>query len=1349
MNTKARRCMALGWALCITAGLLSVPVVAQTTGRSGGGSNGNGQLDPRLLAEKYAQLERDRQAAEPPAPIDWEQKLRAGGFVTPGMLLEKYPDTDGEPPKPELPPSPDEGPPGPLGVAPNDDCSTPTIAALGANAFDNSTATTQASDVLCSTTTFSKTVWFQFTVPADGTYTIDTCASLPTFDSVLAVHTGAACGPYNLVACNDDDTTTGGCSSRSKVILAATTGQVLRIMVGAFSTGAGSTGGVLTISSAAPPAGNDLCSGATILAAAGPFPITGSQTNILTQTVSVDDPNMSCGATTPAIRKNARTVWFQWTPASTCVGTFATCNPTASNYNTIAAVYTGSCGALTEIACNDTSPSGACSSTSQAVVSWLATAGTTYRIVAALSDNRNYSPSTTAATLNYSLNCTTTPPANDACATPTALSGTVPSTVTGTAITTFATIAGTDPVHSCTGTTDSNTVWYSWTPSTSCTATFSTCGSSYDTVVTAYTGGCAAPVQVGCNDDSCGVQSNLTFAATGATPYLIEVSDFNTANGGGSLSFTLTSVIGAPANDTCAAAATLTDNGAASGSTSISPLNTAAATTDASDPTTCNGIGTNSVWYKWTPSQNYFGTVRTCTSTYDTIAAIWTGGCATGTYTTVACNDDSTTAPCASTLQSVVSWTATAGTTYLIEVVKFGTTGGGGTLQLTLLWGPPPPPANDNCAAPTILAAGGPFPITVTESTTAATTEAGDPLQSCTFGGPAQNSKSVWFSWTPTGNCNATFDTCTSTYDTVLTVHTGACGALSEVVCNDDATSGSCSGTLQSSVSWSAIGGTTYRIEATGFGASGGGNLTAHLNCVVPPPANDDCASATIIPGSASGIISYTNTLDTRGATTAATDPLQSCTFGSPGQNSRSVWYSWTPNCNRHVVIDTCTSTYDTVLSVSTGACAALTEVQCNDDGGGTCGGLQSGVAFDATAGTTYLIDITNFGATGAGGTLTLHLTATDVTIPTVTCPPDVSVECTSPSGATVTFSASASDACDASPTVTCVPGSGSTFGFGTTTVNCSATDHSGNSAVPCSFTVTVVDTVPPSIVCPSDISAECDSPSGAVVTFTPLTADTCDASPAINCSPASGSTFGFGTTSVTCFATDAHGNSSGTCSFNVSVADTTAPALSCPASFSDTTPQPGGKIVNYTVTAPDTCDIAPSIVCNPPSGSNFPLGTTTVNCSATDNSGNSATCTFDITIILNVVHCVNVVDPSCSDFFPTIQDAVNASNPGDTVLVGEGTYDPSIVINTRVILFGAQHGVDACTRSTLHETILSEPLGALYVNADGTVIDGFTIRDADGSLGGASLGTGCYTTPTHSGYEIRNNIFTNNTFGL
>jgi hypothetical protein len=74
---------------------------------------------------------------------------------------------------------------------------------------------------------------------------------------------------------------------------------------------------------------------------------------------------------------------------------------------------------------------------------------------------------------------------------------------------------------------------------------------------------------------------------------------------------------------------------------------------------------------------------------------------------------------------------------------------------------------------------------------------------------------------------------------------------------------------------------------------------------------------------------------------------------------------------------------------------------------------------------------------------------------PALTLPAGFGVDATSPSGATVAYTASASDGTDPNPTLSCSPLSGTTFAIGSTTVRCTATDHVGNTAGG-GFTVTV-----------------------------------------------------------------------------------------------------------------------------------------------------------------------------------------------------------------------------------------------------------------------------------------------------
>ena len=118
---------------------------------------------------------------------------------------------------------------------------------------------------------------------------------------------------------------------------------------------------------------------------------------------------------------------------------------------------------------------------------------------------------------------------------------------------------------------------------------------------------------------------------------------------------------------------------------------------------------------------------------------------------------------------------------------------------------------------------------------------------------------------------------------------------------------------------------------------------------------------------------------------------------------------------------------------------------------------------------------------------------------------------------------------------IVCSPPSGSNFAIGTTTVNCLATDGGGATAT-CSFTVTVNDVQPISIVCPPSVSitalaGQC-SP---IVNFAaPTVVDNCPGA-TVTCVPPSGTAFPLGVTNIICTARDSRG-AQATCGFTVTV---------------------------------------------------------------------------------------------------------------------------------------------------------------------------------------------------------------------
>jgi len=119
---------------------------------------------------------------------------------------------------------------------------------------------------------------------------------------------------------------------------------------------------------------------------------------------------------------------------------------------------------------------------------------------------------------------------------------------------------------------------------------------------------------------------------------------------------------------------------------------------------------------------------------------------------------------------------------------------------------------------------------------------------------------------------------------------------------------------------------------------------------------------------------------------------------------------------------------------------------------------------------------------------------------------------------------------------------------------------------------------------------------------------------------------FPIGDTLVGCDAADSSGNES-SASITIAVVDSFDPTITVPADILDAAAiGPAGAAVNFDVTATDEIDLDPDIVCTiddgaggtlpVSSGDTFPLGTTVVTCTATDQSGNTDVGSFSITVV-------------------------------------------------------------------------------------------------------------------------------------
>lgn len=277
----------------------------------------------------------------------------------------------------------------------------------------------------------------------------------------------------------------------------------------------------------------------------------------------------------------------------------------------------------------------------------------------------------------------------------------------------------------------------------------------------------------------------------------------------------------------------------------------------------------------------------------------------------------------------------------------------------------------------------------------------------------------------------------------------------------------------------------------------------------------------------------------------------------------------------------------------------------------------------------------------GNNATVSQTITVQDTTPPAITCAPGRNVQC----GASWDFDPpTATDTCEGNGVVITVTGTITNSLPGNllrATRTWMATDACGNSAT-CNQTITVEDTIAPEIFCATNSVVPCIEPQGAAVSFEVTAIDICDATVQVLCVPLSGSVFPLGSTLVQCVATDVNGNAS-QCSFTVTVIDVVPPLITCPAGFAvaEDPPRSGRAAVSFAApSVTDNCDLHPAVVCSPPSGSVLLVGDTVVLCMATDASGNTNACSFQVRVVPQVISASSLADSGPGTLRQALLDA-------------------------------------------------------------------------------------------------------------
>jgi hypothetical protein len=706
-------------------------------------------------------------------------------------------------------------------------------------------------------------MYFTFTATATDTYTFSTCTGTG-FDTRIAVMND--CDPINgVLACNDD-----ACAVQSSTSTALVKGQTVTVVVGGFAAAGGGVGNLSIAAAGSGGGGGGVCDPATnveLFVGPNDFATVAGSGNL--DLTGICDP----GIYGDDLLYNVS--YYRFTPTVSDIWTVTTC--TGTTWDTRLAVL-GTCDPFSTIACNDDDL--ACANFTS-TLEFTGTAGVEVVIAVGGYAAANSGPGVVTIIQGSTAipcgdptagNCCVanlTPSCNDeaccnsvcaadvfccdvewdqACADQAAfLCGAcgAGSCQIGTGTVAEFELCGQDTNGGCnaagaaeiaavgdviTGTfwADADfrdTDWYvlSLTEATEVTVTIKANMPCFTAFVDLACGGILGTASSG----NCGGTTTFCFAP--GDYYIVALPTVFAGfpcgfEFGNDYSLTVTGVpcdASAPANDNCADAAVAV--------VGANPFNNLFAGTEYAVPT-CGFGGapfTKDVWFSFTPATAATYTFETCSGPvpFDTGIEIW-DACPSQGGTIINCNDDGT--GCAA-FASSLDQALVAGVTVYVRVG--GWDGATGATDLVISEAAAPP-ANDECASAAAIGVGS------TDFNTAGAT--GTTVACLKFNN--QNIyNDLWYSYVATGEGNCTISTCGASFDTKIAVFDGCSGAL--IACNDDsATCGA--GTLQSSLTFAASCGVTYKISVGAFGVAGFGSgtisLTQEGNCGAACPADFD-----------------------------------------------------------------------------------------------------------------------------------------------------------------------------------------------------------------------------------------------------------------------------------------------------------------------------------------------------------------------------------------------------------------------------------------------------------------------------------------------------------------------------
>ncbi len=392
-------------------------------------------------------------------------------------------------------------------------------------------------------------------------------------------------------------------------------------------------------------------------------------------------------------------------------------------------------------------------------------------------------------------------------------------------------------------------------------------------------------------------------------------------------------------------------------------------------------------------------------------------------------------------------------------------------------------------------------------------------------------------------------------------------------------------------------------------------------------------------------------------------------------------------------------------ITVQLDASGSATITGADVDGGSTdnCGIASLTVSPNtfncAQEGSTIPVTLTVTDVNGNVATCVANVTVDDQIPPTAVCQ-DITIQLDASGNASIVpadVDGGSTDNCGFTPLLSVTPNTFDCSNVGPNTVTLLVGDGNGNQST-CTAIVTVEDTMAPAAVC-QNIDVILDANGTASITAADIDNGSND-----NCGIASLSIdvtdftcADIGSNDVTLTATDVNGNVS-TCIAVVTVIDDMAPVISCPTDIvTNTDAGLCSAIVNFAdAIASDNCNVTVSQTAGLPSGSDFPVGVSTVEFTATDDGGNTTSCSFTITVEDNeapvaVCQDITIQLDANGDATITAADVDGGSNDAcgvDTLAIDIDTFDCSNVGDNIVTLTvtDVNGNVSTCTATVTVE---------------------------------------------------------------